>query len=116
MSDSHDIGRLFWYPIKIIPGTPLWHRADTYQGVWPYWWSKSWVIRITRARALVLGWWRKPSPDDDEEDLLLRPLGGRRIGEIHDKHICAPQTCGMRGHGVPVGLKPRGETKDYAAQ
>ncbi len=93
---THDLGRAFVTFIKVLPGTPLVHTAETRLGAWPYWYANTLLVKYWPGRVIGLGWWHHPRPDEDEEDLMLKAIQGKKIGRPTPMgdHICAPQTCG----------------------
>lgn len=76
---TYDIGRFFWHVIGVTEDCPLYHRARTAQVKPPYRKCDSFVIRLPRRRALVLGRWQDPEPGKDAVDLLLDALGARVV-------------------------------------
>lgn len=95
---SHDLGRAFWQIVRVVPETPLVHRAETRQGGWPYRWSNSLLVRLSPVHALVLGWWHDADPAADELALLNRAiLVHREPGDIlpGSGPMCGPQLCGV---------------------
>jgi hypothetical protein len=92
---THDLGRAFVTFIKVVPGTPLVHTAETRLGAWPYWYGNTVLVKYRPGRVIGIGWWHHPRPDEDEEILMLRAIQGRAITAPCTGHICAPQTCGF---------------------
>lgn len=62
---THDAGRAFVHLIRIRPSTPPVHIGDTIEIEAPYRRSRSLIVRISWSRALVIGWWRDTSWDEE---------------------------------------------------
>lgn len=86
MATTVDIGRLFFYVIKVRPGTPPLHTAPTFEVDPPFRRSRSLIVRIPFGfySALVIGWWR--ASHASEEEALYAALDGYGI-DLYDEDV-----------------------------
>lgn len=79
MALTHDIGRFFWYTIRLHKEAPVIHRAPTHETDPPFRWSNSLVLHIKPTGwGVVLGWWHDSGPIT-EVQAILRALQGKNI-------------------------------------
>lgn len=84
---THDLGRAFYVRVNVIKGTPLVHVTKTHQARWPFWWGPSILVRLPHGQALMLGWWFRAPRGLDEEQLLIRSIGGRVVEDQRSDEV-----------------------------
>jgi len=78
---THDLGRLFWHPIKLKLKSSIIHRYPTHEVDEPYRWANSFILRLPCTEyGLVMGWWHKT--ERTEEQALIAAMEGRRMTDL----------------------------------
>lgn len=102
-----DIGRAFFHLINTRPGTPLLHRAPTFQIEPPFQRSpRSLVIRLFPLnKAIVIGWWSDTTLEEDES--LLEAVSGWGISldpelDLEDDDVRATIRENVGRHGLEI--------------
>ncbi|MDP9870351.1 MULTISPECIES: hypothetical protein [Streptosporangium] len=73
MSRAYVFGPVFCQPLRLEPGSPIFHTAETREDNYPYRFGRCVIIRYGRAgRAIAIGRWT--GYELDEDTAILRAL------------------------------------------
>lgn len=71
----YQVGRFYWHPISLVPGSPHIVHATTNEQTAPFRIGRSLALRFWKSRGLVVGMWQ--GKHEDEESALMAGMHAR---------------------------------------